>query len=149
MQIKIKKLHPDAVLPKYATELSAGFDLIACEDEKIYPGQTEVVKLGFAIEIPEGFEMQIRPRSGNSLKTDIRIANSPGTIDADYRGEVGVIIDHKRDRQEFHNFAIEIKKGQAIAQGIIARVEKVEWLEVEELSSTERGAGGYGSTDKK
>jgi len=148
MQIKIKRFHSDAVLPKYATALSAGFDLIACEDAIIYPGETVLVKLGFALEIPEGFEMQIRPRSGLSLKTYIRIANSPGTIDADYRGEIGVIIDHKCDG-DFYYSTIEIKKGQAIAQGVIARAEKAEWIEVEELSSTERGVGGYGSTDKK
>src|SRR5271170_4323590 len=92
LTVKIKKLHPDAVVPKYATSGSSGFDLEAIEDVAIYPGDTVLVKTGLAFEVPEGYEMQVRPRSGLSLKTPLRIANSPGTVDRDFSGHVSIII---------------------------------------------------------
>jgi dUTP pyrophosphatase len=92
--VKIKRLHPDAVIPRYATELAAGFDLVAVEDVIIEPGETALIRTGIAVQLPEGYEMQIRPRSGISKKTKLRVSNSPGTVDADYTGEVGVLIDN-------------------------------------------------------
>jgi dUTP pyrophosphatase len=96
--VKIKRLHPDAVIPRYATELAAGFDLVAVEDVIIEPGDTALIRTGIAVQLPEGYEMQIRPRSGISKKTKLRVSNSPGTVDADYTGEVGVLIDNVAQR---------------------------------------------------
>lgn len=143
-KVKIKRLHPDAIIPKYATPGSAGFDLVAVEDVIIGTRETKLVRTGLAFEIPEGYEMQIRPRSGLSLKTPLRIANSPGTIDADFRGEVGVIAWNS-DRDE----TIRIQKGDRIAQGVIAPVVRAQFEVVDELSDTERGSGGFGSTGTK
>lgn len=145
MNVKIKSLHPDFKIPEYSTAGSACFDLVSLETIDLYPGTTRLFKLGFAIEIPEGYEMQIIPRSGNSLKTKLRIANSPGCIDSDYREEVGVIVDN------IENYAssqpITIVKGNRIAQAKITPVPQVKFELVEELSITER-TGGYGSTGK-
>ena len=94
MNIRIKRLHPDAVIPKYAKPNDSGFDLVATEDVIIQPGETALVPTGLAFEIPTGYELQVRPRSGVSLKTKLRVANSPGTVDSSYRGEVKVIIDN-------------------------------------------------------
>lgn len=156
MKLKIKKLHPDAVLPKYQTKGASGFDFHALEDTIVLPGETKLVKTGLAVAVENGYELQVRPRSGLSLKTPLRVANAPGTVDADYRGEVCIILTNtleplmkgytpeEDDRQTF-SF---IKKGDRIAQGVICPVLQVEFEEVEELDSTERGAGGYGSTGK-
>lgn len=94
INVKVRKLHDDAVIPRYATDGASGFDLVAVEDVIISPGETKLVRTGLAFEIPPGYEMQIRPRSGISLKTKLRVANSPGTIDEDFRGEVCVIVDN-------------------------------------------------------
>jgi dUTP pyrophosphatase len=94
MKLKIKRLHPDAVIPKYATSGSSGFDLYAIEDVIVRPGETARVRTGLSFAIPQGYEIQIRPRSGASAKTKLRVSNTPGTIDADYRGEVMVLIDN-------------------------------------------------------
>lgn len=94
INVKFKRLHSDAKIPQYATEMAAGFDLVAVSDVIIAPGETAKVPLGFAVQIPPGYEIQIRPRSGVTLKTWLRVANSPGTIDGDYRGEVAVLIDN-------------------------------------------------------
>ncbi|MFL1672657.1 dUTP diphosphatase [Paenibacillus dendritiformis] len=164
MPVKIKRLHPDAVIPKYATELAAGFDLVAVEDVVIAPGETKLISLGFAVEIPEGFEMQVRPRSGVTLKTKLRVGNSPGTIDADFRGEVKVIVDNI-SRDDWSNAARRIdnsydestrdkcvagsyiiRKGDRIAQGVIAPVYRADFIIVDHLGETERGDGGFGST---
>lgn len=145
MNVKIKKLHPDAVIPKYQTSGSAGFDLHALEDVDVYPGDTVIVKTGLSFQIPQGYEMQIRPRSGVSYKTKIRISNSPGTIDSDYIGEVGILVDNINfigDKRVPH----PIKKGERIAQGVICPVIQVKFEEVEKLSQTERGSGGFGHT---
>lgn len=135
----------DIPLPAYATEQSAGMDLCAAivEPLTIQPGQTAMVPTGLAIALPAGFEAQIRPRSGLAAKNDVTVLNSPGTIDADYRGEIKVIlINHSQTP-----FIIE--HGMRIAQMIVARHSTVQWNEVSELSETGRGAGGFGSTGTK
>lgn len=141
MKVKVKKLHPDAVLPRYATPGAAGFDLVSIEDVIIQPGDKKLIRTGLSMEIPLGYEMQVRPRSGLSLKTSLRIANSPGTVDSDFRGEVGVIAWNTSPDQPF-----VVCKGDRIAQGVIAPVIQASFEEVDELSDTERGAGGFGST---
>lgn len=140
IQIINKSKH---ALPQYATALSAGMDLRANIDTPILlkPMQRKLVPTGLYIALPEGFEAQIRPRSGLALKKGITLLNTPGTIDADYRGEIGVIVVNLSEE----DFIIE--DGERIAQMVIARYEKAEWEEVEVLGETERGDGGFGHTD--
>lgn len=144
MRIKIvnKSNHP---LPHYGTEASAGVDLRANIETPITlkPLERTLVKTGLFIELPVGYEAQVRPRSGLAYKNGITVLNSPGTIDADYRGEVGVILVN------LSNESFVIENGERIAQLVIARHEQAEWELVEELAETERGAGGFGSTGKK
>jgi dUTP pyrophosphatase len=144
MEVKIinRSHHP---LPQYATALSAGMDLRANLDEPIHlgPMQRCLVPTGLYIALPAGFEAQIRPRSGLALKKGITLLNAPGTIDADYRGEIGVIVMNCSDTE----FVIE--DGERIAQMVIARYETVEWNAVSELDETERGAGGFGHTGRQ
>lgn len=144
MEVKIinRSHHP---LPQYATPLSAGMDLRANLDEpiRLEPMQRCLVPTGLYIALPAGFEAQIRPRSGLALKKGITLLNAPGTIDADYRGEIGVIVMNCSDRE----FVIE--DGERIAQMVIARYETVEWNSVSELDETERGEGGFGHTGHK
>jgi dUTP pyrophosphatase len=103
VNVKIKRLHPDAVIPRYAHEGDAGFDLVAIEDTIIEPGETKLVRTGLAISLPPNYELQIRPRSGISLRTKLRVANAPGTVDAGFRGEIGVIVDNIADKYvKFH-----------------------------------------------
>lgn len=132
-------------LPQYATSSSAGMDLRANLDNPIVlkPLQRCLVSTGLYIALPEGFEAQIRPRSGLALKKGITLLNTPGTIDADYRGEIGVIVINL----SAEDFIIE--DGERIAQMVIARYEQAEWQEVEVLEDTERGAGGFGHTGVK
>ena len=141
MKIKIinKSQHP---LPKYQTALSAGMDLYANVRESITLKSLErkLIPTGLFLELPEGFEAQVRPRSGLAVKNGISVLNAPGTIDADYRGEVGVILVNL----SADNFTIH--DGDRIAQMVIAKYETAEWQEVTTLSETERGAGGFGST---
>lgn len=139
IQIINKSKH---ALPQYATALSAGMDLRANIDTPILlkPMQRKLVPTGLYIALPEGFEAQIRPRSGFALKKGITLLNTPGTIDADYRGEIGVIVVNLSEE----DFIIE--DGERIAQMVIARYEKAEWEEVEVLGETERGNGGFGHT---
>lgn len=139
--IKIKKLIPDAKIPEYKSDGASGFDLYASEDVVIPTGSTCLVPTGISVEIPEGYEMQIRPRSGLSLNSPIRIANTPGTIDSDYRGEIKVIVWNTDTY-----CPITIKKHSRIAQGVIVPVIKAKFEEVEDLNITERGSGGFGST---
>lgn len=153
MRIRIKKLHVDAVIPKYATPGSSGFDLVAIEDVYLRPGETKLVKTGLSVDVGAGYELQVRPRSGLSLKTYLRVANAPGTVDSDYRGEVCVIITHSGQRPDvFGNGHFSgdetIKKGDRIAQGVVVAVEQAEIEVVESLEDTARGAGGFGSTGK-
>lgn len=141
IKVKITKLNPDAVIPKYAHPTDAGADVCAIEETIIEPNETKIVKTGLAVAIPSGYEIQVRPRSGLSLKTGLRVANAPGTIDSDYRGEVGVIM------QNVSSEPYTIEKGAKIAQFVISEVPMIGWDEVDELNTTERGEGGYGSTD--
>ena len=129
-------------LPTYATEQSAGMDLTAALEEaiEIGPGERMLIPTGLAIALPAGYEAQIRPRSGLALKHGVTVLNSPGTIDADYRGEIGVILANLGTAE----FTVE--RGMRIAQMVIAKHATVEWEVAEELDSTERGSGGFGST---
>lgn len=131
-------------LPEYQTPLSAGLDIRANLDESVtlQPLERAMIPTGLFVELPEGCEMQIRPRSGLAAKHGITVLNSPGTIDADYRGEIKVILVN------LSNEPFTIEAGERIAQMIVARYEQIEWEAAEELSSTERGAGGFGSTGK-
>ena len=132
-------------LPFYATKGSAGMDVYSNEELELEPLSTTIVKTGLFVKIPEGYEIQVRPRSGLSAKSKLRIANSPGTIDSDYLGEIGIIIDNISDT--YHHL---IKKGERIAQLVLKKVEQIEWEEVEEFSeTTERNTGGFGSTGKR
>ena len=142
MQINIKKLHKDAVLPSFAYIGDAGADICSVEHIFIPPKHWQIIKTGISIELPDGYEAQIRPRSGLAAKHGITVLNTPGTIDSGYRGEIGVIImNHSND--EF-----EIVIGMKIAQMVIAQYEIVKYNEVKILSDTERGHGGFGSTGK-
>ncbi len=139
MRLKVKRLK-DIPLPSYATPGSSGLDLYAAEDVEIPPGEFKLVGTGIAVEIPPGFEGEVRPRSGLAAKYGVTLLNTPGTIDSDYRGEVKVVlINH--GREIFH-----VRKGMRIAQLVIKKVERVEVCEVEELGETGRGEGGFGST---
>lgn len=131
-------------LPFYATEHSAGMDLHAANEEPIYlePLERALIPTGLFIELPSGFEAQIRPRSGLAFKHGLTVLNAPGTIDADYRGEIGVLVINLGPN------AFEIQKGERIAQMVVARYDRVQWEEVNSLSETERGAGGFGHTGK-
>lgn len=144
MQIKIinKSKHP---LPKYSTAYSAGMDLRANTNEAIslLPQEKILVKTGLHLEIPQGYEAQVRPRSGLALKNGITVLNSPGTIDADYRGEVGVVlINHSKD-------IFYINNGDRIAQLVFAKHEQATLIQVSVLDESERSEGGFGSTGKK
>ncbi|MBQ7997912.1 MAG: dUTP diphosphatase [Bacteroidales bacterium] len=144
MKVKIvnKSAYP---VPAYATELSAGMDLKANITEPVTIASLEraMIPTGIYMELPEGYEAQIRPRSGLAAKFGVTVANAPGTVDADYRGEVKVILVNL-SKEPF-----VINPGERIAQMVIAKYEKIEWEEVEELGDTERGAGGFGSTGRK
>ena len=142
MKLKIKKLNHKAIIPAYQTPLSAGFDLHSVEDYVIKPMERKLIKTGLAFEIEEGYEVQIRPRSGLAYKHGITVLNSPGTIDADYRGEIMVLLINLGSKE------FKIKEGDRIAQAVIAPVVQAEFEEVSELSVTERGKGGFGSTGK-
>lgn len=142
MIVKLKKLHANAVIPSYATPGSAGFDFHSIRDVYIYPGGSALIETGLSVEIPEGFELQVRPRSGMSAKTKIRVSNSPGTVDSDFRGEIKIIVDNIGTQ------GYEIKCGDRIAQGVVAPVLQVTFEEVSELGSSERGEGGFGSSGK-
>ena len=140
MKLKIKKLKNEAQIPSYQTKEAAGFDLHSIEDAVLKPGERKLIGTGLAFEIEYGYEVQIRPRSGLAYKHGITVLNTPGTIDSDYRGEIKVLlINHSND-------AFEIKKGDRIAQAVVAPVIQAEIVEVEELSETKRGEGGFGST---
>ena len=127
-------------LPSYASEGAAGLDVVAAEDLTLQPGGRHAVATGFALAIPPGFEVQVRPRSGLALKHGITCLNTPGTIDSDYRGEVKVILANLGSEP------FEDRRGERIAQLVPAPVLRAAFIEVDELDSTERGAGGFGST---
>ncbi|MBP2833320.1 dUTP diphosphatase [Aquimarina sp. U1-2] len=144
MQIKIINRSPHD-LPNYETIASAGMDLRAnvIEPITLQPLERTIVKTGIFIELPVGYEAQVRPRSGLAAKKGVTVLNAPGTIDADYRGEIGVILVNLSN----HDFTIE--NGERVAQLVIAKHERAEWIEVTELSETSRGEGGFGSTGVK
>jgi len=144
MQIKLINTSQNP-LPLYETTASAGLDIRAnlAETITLKPLERTLVKTGIFLEIPVGYEAQVRPRSGLAYKNGVTVLNSPGTIDADYRGEVGVILINLSNE----NFVIN--NGERIAQLVFAKVEQAEWLEVEILSDTQRGEGGFGSTGVK
>jgi dUTP pyrophosphatase len=166
MNIRIKRIHTDAIVPSYAHIGDSGFDLVALEDVIIEPGETVKVRTGLAFEIPDGYELQIRPRSGVTSKTKLRVAL--GTVDAPYRGEVSVLVDNvailrqgiytayplKIDgifdepsrTEEYRGGTYIIRKFDRIAQGVIAPVIRASFTEVDELTDTDRGDGAFGST---
>lgn len=144
MQVKIvnKSKHP---LPEYKTRASAGMDIRANLEEAVvlHPLERKLIPTGLYIELPEGYEAQIRPRSGLALNEGLGVLNSPGTIDADYRGEIGIIVVN------LSNAVIQIEDGERICQIVINKVEQAEWAQVEQLNDTNRGEGGFGHTGKK
>jgi dUTP pyrophosphatase len=166
VNVKIKRLHPDAVIPRYAHEFDAGFDLVAIEDTIIEPGETKLVRTGLAMSLPPGYELQVRPRSGISLRTKLRVVF--GTVDSGYRGEIGVIVDNIAPYTDSFDYYLTdisgkdelvdeyyrvdtyiIRKGDRIAQAVIKPVEQAQFVEVDELDETERGANGFGSSGVK
>jgi dUTP pyrophosphatase len=138
VQVKVKKLHEDAVIPVKAHPTDAGFDLYAVEEIQLNAWQTELVPTGLAFELPLGYEMQVRPRSGISLKTPLKVIL--GTVDAGYRGEVGIIVNNVSP------YLHTIKKGEKIAQAVIQKLPEIELVEVDELDNGDRGENGFGST---
>jgi len=142
IQIINKSKH---ALPKYETEAAAGLDLKANLTESVFlkPLERVIVKTGLFIALPKGYEAQVRPRSGLAAKQGVTVLNAPGTIDADYRGEIGVILVNLSN-QEF-----EVKDGERVAQLVIAKHEQAQWVNVKELNETKRGADGFGSTGTK
>ena len=144
-EILIKRLSKDVSLPKYETEGSSGLDLAANIDKqiKISPGKSQIIPTGLAVSIPKNFEIQIRPRSGLAAKNQISVLNTPGTIDADYRGELKVILINLSDK------VFVVERGLRIAQMVLSPVIKAKLKEVTELENTERGSGGFGSTGIK
>lgn len=139
IRIKVSKVNDSANIPKYAHKGDSGFDLSSIEQVTISPGETKLISTGLSFQIPEGYEMQIRPRSGMSAKTKLRICNSPGTVDSNFRGEVKIIAENIGHRPIF------IEKGDRIAQGVICPVYEAVFVE-EDLEDTERGTNGFGSS---
>lgn len=140
--VQVKRLEHgvELELPHYATAGAAGMDVLSAEDVTLAPGARHAVATGLAVAIPDGYEIQVRPRSGLALKHGISVPNTPGTIDSDYRGEVKVIMIN------FGAEPFEIRRGDRIAQLVLAPVTRAAWAEVQELGETARGAGGFGST---
>ena len=140
MKLRVRRLSPDAIIPAYAHPGDAGLDLHACEDVALDPGVACLVPTGVAIELPEATEAQVRPRSGLALKHSVTVLNTPGTIDEGYRGEVGVVlINHGSS-------TFQVTRGMRIAQLVVQKRWTVEVVEVDGLTDTTRGAGGFGST---
>jgi dUTP pyrophosphatase len=144
IDIEVKRLtHGEGLpLPSYASSGAAGLDVVAAEQVTLPPGGRHAVSTGFAIAIPEGYEVQVRPRSGLALKHGITCLNTPGTIDSDYRGEVKVILANLGSEP------FDVRRGERIAQLVPAPVQKARFVEVDDLDQTERGSGGFGSTGR-
>ena len=140
MDLKVRKLNKDAKIPSYKFDGDSGFDLSALYDDYLFPGEQKLIKTGLAFDIPYGFEMQLRPRSGLALKHGITLTNTPATIDSTYTGEVGVVLKNSGSNP------FTVNKGDRIAQGVIAPVAYVDLVEVGEIKTTERASGGYGHT---
>lgn len=140
MDIKIKKIRDNAILPSYAHLGDAGMDVFSVVEKEILPGEVALIPIGFAVEIPDGYEIQIRPKSGLALKYGITILNTPGTIDSGYRGEIGaIVINH--GKTVFH-----VMEGMKIAQMVLCKYETVHFIESSALAESERNDGGFGST---
>jgi len=144
LEVRVKRVREAANLPKYQTEGAAGMDLHAVVDEPvtIRPGERRLIPTGLAFAIPNGWEGQVRPRSGLAAKHGITVINTPGTIDSDFRGEVGVVLVNHGEEP------FVVNTGERIAQIVFARYDRAELVVVEELDATARGAGGYGSTGR-
>ena len=140
MTLRFKKVHPDAVLPSYAHPSDAGMDVRSVEDMVLAPGRRALVHTGLVMLLPPGYEAQVRPRSGLALKSGVTVLNTPGTIDSGYRGEVGVILINLGDSE------FQVRKGDKVAQLVIAPVTQPEIAEADAVDETDRGAGGFGST---
>lgn len=166
--ILVELLNDEVRMPQYANIGDSGMDVYAQDEYTILPGETKLIPLGFKMVIPQGYEIQVRPRSGNSLKTKMRVANAPGTVDASYRGELGVIVEnienpikdisyHFEEEGKviidsiLHGAALTITKGMKIAQLVLVKVEEANLVKTSSISDYEstRGEGGFGSTDKK
>ena len=143
MTLGLKRIHPDAVLPAYAHPSDAGMDVRSVEELVIPAGKRALVHTGLVVLLPPLYEAQVRPRSGLALKFGVTVLNTPGTIDSGYRGEIGVILAN------FGDADFIVKKGDKIAQLVIAPVTQPEVCEVSEIDETDRGAGGFGSTGRK
>jgi|TARA_Y100000034_G_scaffold46233_1_gene56891 dUTP pyrophosphatase len=143
VKIKIKKIHPDAIIPKYAHKGDSGMDVYSVEEFELKTLERKLVKTGLSFEIPVGYEIQTRPKSGLAIKYGITIVNAPGTIDSCYRGELGIILMNT-DKENY-----SVKKGEKIAQIVLQKVEEIEFIKTENLNSTSRGENGFGSTGKK
>jgi len=143
LEVEIQKINPEAKMPAYAHHGDAGVDLYSVIDHILQPGSRVLVPTGLKMAIPEGYEGQVRPKSGLALKHGISVLNTPGTVDAPYRGEVGVILVNLDPKTPY-----EIKKGEKVAQMVFARVEHAAFSEKAELTATTRGEGGFGSTGK-
>ena len=142
VKVKIQKINENAVLPTYAHDTDAGADIYAVEDVVLKPHSTNIIKTGLKVAIPAGYMINIAPRSGLSAKTTLRIANSWGIIDSEYRGEIGIIMENTG------NLSVTISKGDKIAQMLIMPTPMIQWEEVNQLDETKRGEGGFGSTDQ-
>jgi dUTP pyrophosphatase len=141
IDVAVRRLRDDAVVPSQAYEGDAGLDLVACEDVRLEPGERGVVATGIAVEIPEGYAGFVQPRSGLAARHGIGVVNSPGLIDSGYRGEIQVVLLNTDRRDGF-----EVRAGMRIAQLVIAPVASVRLVEVDELAASERGARGFGSS---
>lgn len=142
IKVKVTKLNSQALIPSYMSSGAAGCDIHACIDSKILvkPGERLAIPTGLSVEIPPGYEIQVRPRSGLAFKKGLTVINAPGTIDSDYRGEIKVLVVNLGSE------GVDVSPNDRIAQMVLQQVSQIEWLEVENLSSTERGVGGFGST---
>lgn len=138
--VEFRKLRPNAIIPIYAHPGDSGMDLFSCDSCHLKPGERRLFPVGLQVGIQEGYEMQIRSRSGLALRSGISVLNSPGTVDSGYRGELGVILINHSPNEYF------IQEGDKIAQAVISQVERAVLKEVNELSQTSRGEGGFGST---
>jgi dUTP pyrophosphatase len=143
VNIRFKRLHSAAMVPSYKTLGSSGADLHSVEDVVIPPGEPRLIRLGFAISMPRGYEIQVRPRSGLALKNQVTVLNAPGTVDSDYRGEMKVILANF-SKQDFY-----VRQGDRIAQAVLCQVPDAVYTEVEDLDETARGDDGFGSTGVK
>lgn len=142
MQIKFKKLCNDAIIPEYKTAGSAGMDICAIDDYLLMPGERKVFQTGLAVAVEDGYEVQVRARSGLSAKEGVTVINGVGTIDSDYRGQIGIALVN------LSNKVVLIHKGDRIAQLVVNKIEQPEIIVVDELGETIRGEGGFGSTGK-